>query len=138
MMKLATQALVLLLLGCAALATAETSPGSMSDSELLEKLVAGSPWKGIWEVAGYRGTVELVFVKKNGQLQGFTQNTTGSPIRSDGPMSSISVKSGKVEYRTLAGSDYTLQLDREGNLSGTFLSPQRRLGSATFSPSGSR
>ncbi len=108
---------------------------SVSDAELIEKLVTGSPWKGTWELIPYNGQLELVLTKKDGKLDGVIQNGTGSPRSFDGPMKYLKVGSGTVEFQSVTGADYRLRLDKDGNLTGTvFSSLTKRDGKVFLTP----
>ena len=113
---------------------------AVDDAELINQLVAGSPWKG--ENIGERGlgsvTYDVVFSKdSSGGIAGVVSNYSIPAFAAiaNGPIKAPSVKNGVLKFETNRGS-YELRPAPDGKWSGSGLSGDRSFGAAvTLVPS---
>jgi hypothetical protein len=112
---------------------------AVDDAELINQLVAGSPWKG--ENIGDRGlgsvTYAVVFSKgASGELRGVVSDYSIPAFASiaNGPIKVPSVKSGVLKFETNRGS-YELNPSSDGKWRGSALSLDRTFGATvTLTP----
>jgi hypothetical protein len=109
------------------------------DAELINQLVAGSPWKG--ENVGDRGlgsvTYDVVFSKDStGGLTGLVSNYSIPAFAkiANGPMKTPSVRNGVLRFETNRGS-YELRPSSDGKWTGSALSLDKTFGATvTLTP----
>jgi hypothetical protein len=83
------------------------------DTNIVQKLVQGSPWEGNWD----RGSLSFSFyLDGKGQLQG--EILKAATAAQTGPLRWVEVKDGTLTFRTPSGTDYTFTMDGEGRLVG--------------------
>lgn len=112
---------------------------AVDDAELINQLVAGSPWKG--ENIGDRGlgsvTYDVTFSKDStGGLAGLVSNYSIAAFASiaNGPIKMPSVKNGVLKFETNRGS-YELSPSSDGKWTGSALSLDRTFGATvTLTP----
>ena len=112
---------------------------AVDDTELINQLVEGSPWKG--ENIGSRGlgsvTYDVTFSKdSSGGLTGVVSNYSIPAFASiaNGPIKVPSVKNGVLEFETNRGS-YELRPSPDGKWTGAALSLDRTFGATvTLTP----
>ena len=103
----------------------------LSDDELIQHLIARSPWKGSWNSVGnpygtFSGTYDLVFREDGKKLRAFVENTKyiqapPAPFDKpwDGETTFLKVKKGKVSFATPDSADVELTLAPDGKLTGS-------------------
>ena len=112
---------------------------AVDDAELINQLVAGSPWKG--ENVGDRGlgsvTYDVVFSKDStGGLSGLVSNYSIPAFANiaNGPMKMPSVTKGVLRFETNRGS-YELRPSSDGKWTGSALSLDKTFGATvTLTP----
>jgi len=112
---------------------------AVDDAELINQLVAGSPWKG--ENVGDRGlgsvSYDVVFGKDpTGGLTGVVSNYSIPAFAkiANGPMKMPSVRNGVLRFETNRGS-YELSPSSDGKWTGSALSLDRTFGATvTLTP----
>jgi hypothetical protein len=112
---------------------------AVDDAELINQLVAGSPWKG--ENVGDRGlgsvTYDVAFSKDStGGLTGLVSNYSIPAFAkiANGPMKMPSVRNGVLRFDTNRGS-YELSPSSDGKWTGSALSLDRTFGATvTLTP----
>jgi hypothetical protein len=99
------------------------------DADIIEKLVSGSPWKGV-QFGGGTGrvlTVEMVFTKQGDKLVGVIEKISNPYARGDGPVKSLTLMNGILEFDTSTGlSSYKLKYSDDGKLVGAGISGSKR------------
>src|SRR5713101_245355 len=102
---------------------------AVDDAELINQLVAGSPWKG--ENIGDRGlgsvTYDVTFSKdSSGGLTGVVSNYSIPAFASiaNGPIKGPTVKNGVLKFETNRGT-YELKPSSDGKWTGSALSLDR-------------
>lgn len=122
MRKLLVWVLTLIAVSLTMLAGAQ----EVKEEELLQELVAQSPWQGKWEGLAYpalplKGTFELVFKMEGGAISAAIQNTSGSATQTkfDGPVTEIKIKGNRIEFRGPADTLYELKLEEGRKLVGS-------------------
>ncbi len=113
--------------GCAS-AVSEPPPGAMkaeipADAELKQRLCAGSPWESPSGSPRYPGTVELIFSCEGGKFSAEIYPRLAGTNPPSGKVLFLRIEQGVVKYRTPAGSNAELTLDREGRLVGKTFHP---------------
>jgi len=112
---------------------------AVDDAELINQLVAGSPWKG--ENVGDRGlgsvSYEVTFSKDStGGLSGLVSNYSIPAFAkiANGPMKMPSVTKGVLRFETNRGS-YELRPSSDGKWTGSALSLDKTFGATvTLTP----
>jgi hypothetical protein len=124
----------LLALVLAAVLAVPHAAAAVDDAELINQLVAGSPWKG--ENIGARGlgsvTYDMAFGKDSGGgLTGTVSNYSIPAFASvaNGPVKAPSVKNGVLTFETNRGT-YELKPSTDGKWTGAALSLDRTFGAA--------
>jgi hypothetical protein len=128
------QALVMITMLCMPHAAA-----AVDDAELINQLVAGSPWKG--ENVGDRGlgsvSYDVTFSKDStGGLSGLVSNYSIPAFAkiANGPMKTPSVRNGVLRFETNRGS-YELRPSSDGKWTGSALSLDKTFGATvTLTP----
>ena len=107
---------------------------AVDDAELIDQLVARSPWTGLNIGDGGLGTVsyDITFAKdSSGRLTGVVSNYSIPAFAgiANGPVKMPSVKDGVLRFETNRGT-YKLTLEPDGKWTGDALSLDRSFGAA--------
>lgn len=87
-------------------------------SQFIARLVAGSPWKGEWQIYATKGTFELLFRMEDGKLKASLRNSTGCNPCRDGEVEIKAVSDGHIRLVSPSGTTYDYKLNQDGNLFG--------------------
>ena len=94
---------------------------AIDDAELVERLIAGSPWKGTITDAGAGRPVtwDMAFNKEGEKFVGVVSNISVPQARGSGYVKFLTVKNGVIEFTSSTGaSSYELKYTDHGTLAG--------------------